>query len=384
MLVIDFCNYQDYPIGGYLSFAKNLMESFGNDLALVGITTQDTDPVGKWFQKNINGFHYHFFAIARFDKSKTKHLIPDRLVSFLLVKYYKKQILKIDIKSIFIQRQEILLAIADPKRKNICFRFAGLENPLHISKYRYARPFANLFERYFFMRLKDVKTILASGGESAINEMIIRSSGRINRGSVIMFPTRINTNIFKPLNKLEARQKLNVSNTTTIIITTGRLALIKGWKFMIDCFILFKKKVSNSLLYFIGEGEDLRKMQDYISLSNLTEEVILVGKKKAEEIALFLNVSDLFIMGSYKEGWSTSLSEAIACGIPACVTNFSSAKEIIKEGENGFVIDKRDENLFVQGMFKALKISRPVYNGNVNAYSTDKLKEDLLKLWKLI
>lgn len=384
ILIIDFCNYEDYPIGGYLSFAKNLMESFGNDLALVGITTQDTDPVGKWFKKDINGFYYDFFAIARYDKLKTKHLIPDRLVSFLLVKYYKKRIFKIDIKNIFIQRQEIILSLVDSKFNNSCFCFAGLENPLYISKYRNARPIANLFERYFFKRLKYVKTILASGDENAINEMIIRSEGRIIKGSVIKFPTRINTDIFKPLNKLEARKELNLSKTATIIITTGRLALIKGWKFMIDSYVLFEKEIPDSLLYFIGEGEDFKKIKDYISLNNLTEKVILAGKKKSQEIALFLNASDLFIMGSYKEGWSTSLSEAVACGIPACVTNFSSAKEIILEGINGFVIDKHNEDLFVQGMFKAMKISRPVYNDNVEAYSSDKLKVDLLNIWELI
>ena len=194
-LAYRFCNYEDYPIGGYLSFAKNLMESFGNDLALVGITTQYTDPLGKWFKKDINGFHYDFFAIARYDKLKTKHLIPDRLISFLFVKYYIKRILKINIKNIFIQRQEILLPVVDSKCKNICFCFAGLENPLHISKYRYARPIANMFERYFFKRLKYVKTILASGDENAINEMIIRSEGSIMRKSIIKFPTRINTHI---------------------------------------------------------------------------------------------------------------------------------------------------------------------------------------------
>ena len=153
---------------------------------------------------------------------------------------------------------------------------------------------------------------------------------------------------------------------------------------MIDSFVLFEKEVPDSLLYFIGEGEDFKKMQDNISLNNLTEKVILAGKKKSQEIALFLNSSDLFIMASYKEGWSTSLSEAVACGVPACVTNFSSAKEIIQEGKNGFVFDEHNEDIFVQGMFKALKISRPIHNDNVKTYSTDRLKEDLLKQWELV
>jgi glycosyltransferase involved in cell wall biosynthesis len=383
ILVIDFCNYEDYPIGGYLSFAKNLMESFGNNLALVGITSQDEDPVGRWFKKVINGSSYDFFAIARYNRSKTKHLIPDRLVSYLLVNYYKKRIFKIDIKNIFIQRQEMLLSIAGPNCGNICYCFAGLENPLDISKYRYAGYIASLFERLFFKRLKFVKTILASGDDNAINEMVLRSKGEVSEKSIIKFPTRINTDIFRPLNKSEIRGELNFSKTATILITTGRLAPLKGWKFMIDCFILFEKEISDSKFYFIGDGEDFKKMQEYISLNNLTEKVLLAGKKKSEEIALFLNASDLFVMGSYKEGWSTSLLEAIACGIPACVTNFSSAKDIILEGENGYVIEEHNEDLFVTGMLKALKISRPVNNENIKEFASNRLKDELLKIWYL-
>ncbi len=85
ILIIDFTNYEDYPVGGYLSFARNLMFSFGPSLALVGITTSNEDPVGRWYRKTIDGTFYDFFAIARYNKAKTKHVIPDRLASYCLV-----------------------------------------------------------------------------------------------------------------------------------------------------------------------------------------------------------------------------------------------------------------------------------------------------------
>jgi len=47
-------------------------------------------------------------------------------------------------------------------------------------------------------------------------------------------------------------------------------------------------------------------------------------------------------MASSYEGWPTSLVEAVACGIPCCVTDFGAAREIIHEGENGFV-EKKNE-----------------------------------------
>ncbi|MBP7507730.1 MAG: glycosyltransferase [Prolixibacteraceae bacterium] len=382
IMIIDFTNYEDYPIGGYLSFARNLMVSFGSSMALVGITTSYEDPLGKWFKKNINGTVFDFFAIARYKKSKTKHKIPDRLVSFCLVRNYLKRIRKIKIDNVFLQRQEILLAVKD-RFGNICFCFAGLENPISISKYKYALYFSELFERLFFKRLTKVNTILASGDDNSIRDMITRSKEVLDDFRVIKFPSRIDIEIFKPLDRNEIRQRLGFSPGITIIVTTGRLASIKGWKFMIDCYKLFRSIFEDSLFYFIGEGEDYHTILKYLSDNDLTDHIILSGKKSQSEVAMFLNAADLYIMGSYKEGWSTSLMEAIACGVPACVTDFSSASEIIVEGENGFVVRERSEDLFVEAMIKSVRLPRPVKNDNVLRFAADRLKEELLRCWKL-
>jgi glycosyltransferase involved in cell wall biosynthesis len=88
-------------------------------------------------------------------------------------------------------------------------------------------------------------------------------------------------------------------------------------------------------------------------------------------------------MGSYREGWPTALMEAIACGLPACVMEFSSADEIIIDKINGYVIRERNENIFVTGMLKAFQLKRPVKNDHITKYSTENLKTDLLKYWEL-
>jgi glycosyltransferase involved in cell wall biosynthesis len=384
ILLIDFCNYDDYPIGGYLTRAKNLMSSFGNVMVLVGISTDKNEPIGRWFKKTINGTQYDYFALAYYSKTKTKHFIPDRLVTYLLIKYFKKDILDKNLKNAFIQRQEVLQSVRAFGFENICYCFAGLENPLAISKYRYAHHLAEYFERGFFRNLKSVQLILAAGDESAIQNMVARSNGIISRESVHQFASRINTDVYKPLAKKEIRRTLHIREDARVIVTTGRLAWLKGWKFMIDSFSLFESANPGSLFYFIGDGEDLSKIQEYVKEKELANSVILVGKKAPAEVAAYLNAADLYIMGSYIEGWSTSLIEAIACGIPACVTNFSSAREIVLEGINGTVVEGHNVELFVKGMFDAISLSRPVYNVNVQAFAANRLKDDLLNKWQLI
>lgn len=382
ILIIDFTDFEDYPIGGYLTFARNLMESFGPTLALAGITTSVNDPVGQWFKKTIKGIEYDFFAMARYKNSKTRNVIPDRLVNYLLAWYYKKRILGIGINNIFLQRHESLIALSD-RGRNICYSFPGLENPLTISKYSYAGMLADWFERRFFKKIVNARTILARGDNNAINAMIARSNGIMLDRKIIKFPTRVRTDIFKPMNKVAARQKLNLPESAIIVVTTGRLAWLKGWKFMIDCFNRFSENVNESMFLFIGDGEDHDEIKSYISKRNLADKISLEGKKSREEIALYLNASDLYIMGSYKEGWPTALMEAIACGLPACVTGFSAADEIVLNGVNGYIEWEHNEEIFAENMLKALLITRPVVNDHVTKFSMQNLKNDLLSYWEL-
>jgi glycosyltransferase involved in cell wall biosynthesis len=381
ILIIDFCNYTDYQIGGHLTFAKNLLFAFGNQLALVGITTDENEPVGKWTIKNINGIDYDFFALARYSISRTKYIIPDRIMCFLLLRVYKSKILEKSFNNVFVQRPEILPAIKNFKYKNICYRFPGVENPLKGSKYWYGEYFLNLFDRLLFSSFKNVKLVLVSADDKAIQGLLERSKGKILLQSIFKFPTRIDTDIFKPGNKTESREKLSIPANSFIITTVGRLTWLKGWKFIIDAFILFKNNMPDSVLYFIGEGEDLEKINEYIEMHGIAQSVFLVGKKRPSEISLYLNASDLFVMASFMEGWPTSLVEAVACGIPCCVTDFGAATEIINEGVNGFVEKERNMEYFVNLMNKASKLE--IKEINVSRYSISKLKDDILNHWEV-
>lgn len=150
ILFIDFCNYKDYQIGGHLSFAKSLIYAFGNQLSLIGITTDKMDPLGKWIKKEIDGLEFDFFALARYNKSKTKHFIPDRISCILLLRYFKSTILQMNFQNVFVQRPEILPVIKNFGFKNICYCFPGTENPLKTSKYWFGKYGASFFDKVFF------------------------------------------------------------------------------------------------------------------------------------------------------------------------------------------------------------------------------------------
>lgn len=383
--IIELCNYEDFPTGGHLTFAKQMMTAFENEVALIGYST-GSEPVKQWIKKEINGINYDFFSVKKVKKISNKPIIPSRLAGLFYLSRCKKELQFLKNENVFIQTPQVLFVIIKWGIKNICFRSPGTANMLKGSRYWYAKYFSGLYEKILFSYLKKVNTILASTDQKAIEDFCRRSKNKLQINQVIQFPTKINTDIFKPMDREIVRSKINFDLQRKLIVTTGRLGEKKGWKFMIDCFELFNESYPDSHFYFLGDGEDRSKIEKYIIEKNLTKNVFLKGKINSQTIALYLNACDTFIMGSYIEGWSTSLVEAIACAVPVCVTNFSSAKELVSDGFNGFVCESRKESEFAEKMIRSLNLSNEHLlekSNEINKYSTSKLKKELLRCWNI-
>lgn len=388
ILLIEGYDFEGYPTGGGGTFCDQLIHSFGNEIALVGITTSNADVVGCWGKKVIRGVHYDYLPIRYVNKQYNKKpLVPARLKWFLALRKYKKEILSFDFANVFIQSQDTLLAIHNWKFDNICYSFAGLANPLSMSRYKWARIFDRLLEFTYIPKLKKVNTIIAAAGKSDIEIFLdkVKRYGFVL--NITQFPTRVDSDIFYPTeNKEKLRKDFSLSYTSKIIVTTGRLSEVKGWRLLLDSFYLFLNDFPDSYFIFVGNGQDKDKIEQYIIELGIIDKVKLVGYQNKEALAKYLNIADLFVMGSYFEGWPTSMVEALACGIPVCSTNFGSAKEILHSVKIGLIVTERSPSEFSLQMQKAMQIEYDelYYREEIAKYSTIRLKDDLLKLWPLL
>lgn len=384
-LLIESCNYKDYPLGGHLSFAKQLIKAFGNELALVGVTTDNETPVGRWTTKIIEGIKYDFFSVKRVYPTAKKGIIPSRIKTYFCVKKYKKRILAYGCNNVIIQTPEIFFNFKNFQNLNICLVLPGLGNPLKISRYSYGKYFATAYEKKFFKAIDQAQLLMAAADKNAINNFIGRSKNSFDKNKLVQFPTRFDDTIFFEKDQNEARKKLGLPNDEIIVVTSGRLNYYKGWKFMIDSFEIFNKEKNNSILIFLGDGEEKNTIMQYISQKGLSNRVILKGSVNHHVLSNYLNAADLFIMGSFAEGWSTSLVEAVACATPICTTNFSSAKELVENEVNGFVLDNRNEKTFAEKMIKSLTLDHEKLRQKaeeIKRLSVSNLKEEFLKLWQ--
>ncbi len=160
--------------------------------------------------------------------------------------------------------------------------------------------------------------------------------------------------------------------------------LVKGWDFLLDAFDKFMIVKPNAKLIFVGDGEDRPKLEQRIKITRHETSIKATGFVNAEMVAKYINASDLCVVGSRKEGWSVAMLEALACGKPIVTTDVSGARDMIMEGQNGYVVEKRDPVKFAKAMEAALMLqdSQRVSLNIAEKYALKNLSNALGRLWK--
>ena len=385
VLFIDSSDFEEFPPGGTLSFARHMLAAFGNRLALVGLTTDDT-PVGRWIKKSINGVEYDFLAVARRRHTARKPLIPGRLSFYLFLRRQKHRILALGLRDVFVQNPEVILATAEWRWNSICYRFAGLgRNSLEVSRYRGAKYLAGAFARVFLSAVTHANILLAAADRKAIQETVSRHPRCFEGRQLIQFPTRVDTTVFLPDLKLVARRAHNIAENATVLTTTGRIHWSKGWEFLLNTFKVFLRERSDSVLYFVGDGEERPMLEKKIQSLGLSEHVCVTGFVPPKAVAAYLNAADAFIFGSVEEGWSTSLVESLACCTPIVSTDVGGVRDIVTDGQNGYVVAERDCETFAAAIGNALSLDPENVKrhclSEVEKYALANLAGELRELW---
>lgn len=375
VMIIEGCDYDSFPVGGQLSHAKHWVQAFGERLALVGISVDDT-PVGVWTKKRFGSVELDFFSIGKVDPSVKKPLIPRRLSVLLRLKRYRKRILSIGIGAAFVESPEAMIATANWGLR-LCYKFSGVENPLAMPRYPVGKLVADRFEKMLFAALANhAELIVAASDRNGIDRMVSRSNGVLHNADIVEYHTRVDTGIFRT-----SRDRM--PGSPPVFMVCGRLNRVKGWDLILEAFRHVHEQLPLSRLIFVGDGEDRSAVDRGIDEAGLRDCVTITGFTDQVTIAGLLNSADVFLLGSYQEGWPSAMIEALACGLPVVSTRVSGVGDLVEEGINGYVVGGRDAREFASRMIAALKLENPnpVSEEIARRYALDRMKSDLEAMW---
>jgi len=126
----------------------------------------------------------------------------------------------------------------------------------------------------------------------------------------------------------------------TLIVSIGRLVPWKGFRMLIKIMPQLLEINHFFRLVIVGEGPDIPQLKAMVKNLNLQNKVHLVGK---QEPGRYLASAELFVLNTGYEGFSHALLEAMAAGVPVITTSAGGNRELIRQGENGFMVKYNDE-----------------------------------------
>lgn len=161
------------------------------------------------------------------------------------------------------------------------------------------------------------------------------------------------TVILNPFN-MENLPSYNFEKRGEEIVSVGRLQPQKNQKLLVEAFSLIANDLPNYKLKIYGDGQLKEELQNQIDEYGLTEQIILMGAHK--DIFDKISTASLFVLSSDFEGLPNTLIEAMCIGIPSVSTDCSpgGARELITDGENGFVVPCNDADKLANAMKKVL------------------------------
>ena len=153
-----------------------------------------------------------------------------------------------------------------------------------------------------------------------------------------------------------------------IFVTVARLEKQKGYLRLIDAISIYKTLTKRSFIWLvIGDGSLLEILKKYSEFKSLKDNVQFLGFK--EDPLPYINSANLFLFGSYYEGFPNALAEAVILNKTIISFNFKSGlNEVIKGYPNATSIDTNSSYDFAIEMKKRLKQKitkfEPTYNVN--------------------
>lgn len=163
------------------------------------------------------------------------------------------------------------------------------------------------------------------------------------RGVVIL--NGIDTSYFRPSEERrhEVRTRLGIPEDTIVFLYTGRITELKGVRDLVDAFQGLDPSLrAKALLLLVGPIETKDPDSVLPTRRPGSDRIHHLPPVGRYEIRDYYQAADVFVLPSYWEGISSALVEAMACGLPAVVSNVGGSPEVVVDRRSGLLHDAGD------------------------------------------
>lgn len=168
---------------------------------------------------------------------------------------------------------------------------------------------------------------------------------------IVTIPPGVDTELFKPMNKADAKAHIHADPDHHVILAVGRMDPVKGFDVLLVALKTLLKRnppLSDKVCLWIVGGDieqhkdqwsrELKKLEALRDELGLTATVKFVPPQPQEALPYYYNAADVLVMPSHYESFGMVALEAIACGTPVITTDVTGISPILKETNQGRIV----------------------------------------------
>lgn len=176
-----------------------------------------------------------------------------------------------------------------------------------------------------------------------------RSAGY--KGPATYIPNGVDSNRFKPADS-PLRARLGIAEDEIVILVARRLVPKNG---VLDFARSAKWFNDLSLRILIaGDGPEKKAIEIEMSKHDMASKTIFLGNTPNEKMPDVYNSADLSVLPSHMEATSITGLESLSSALPLVGTNVGGIPELIRSGENGFLVPPHSPEDLGQAIRKAV------------------------------
>lgn len=194
---------------------------------------------------------------------------------------------------------------------------------------------------------------------------------------------------FSDIEIQEQRAEWGVLDDTVIIGVTSQLTDVKRIDILISAFAKLLITYKNIKLVISGFGKSEEALKQKCNNLNILENVLFAGFTSTPLLAAA--AYDIAVSTSSNEGFPNTIVEYMAAGTPVVSTDVGGVKEIIVDGQNGFIIPVNDPESLIERLIILLddkllceRIGSKAHERVLNGFSEDKMVNELEHFFKNI
>ena len=218
---------------------------------------------------------------------------------------------------------------------------------------------------------------------------LIRERGVKTPVSVV--PTGVDTAFFQSGDGSSFRRMNGIPEDVPVIGHLGRLAPEKNLSFLAESIVRVVRENRQIRFLVAGEGPSQKEIVHIFRREGVEKSLVMPGKLTGNSLADAYAAMDLFVFSSKSETQGMVLAEAMAAGVPVVALDASGVREVLKDGENGRLLDKdADENMFASETLQILTNKEQMERWRSGAFETGSMfdrkqcAKDLHELYEAI